>query len=682
MASPTLRLPRLHLPRLGLQPANLTFTINNFIAAGLALYISFAANLPRPYWAVLTVYITAQPLTGALRSKAAYRIIGTIIGAAAMVAMVPNLVDSPLILSTAIAGWVGGCLYISLLDRTPRSYIFLLSGYTAAFVGFPIVNTPEAAFDTAVARVEEITVGILCATLIHSIFFPREVTVALLARITAFLGHARAFASAAILGVPDSQEQRERGQLAADMTELKILATHLPFDTSNLRPRQNAVQALRDRLSLILPLVAAVEDRLGVLRALNALPGDLDALLRQGAAYLSNPESTRDEADDLIAQSLANVTPLDAARPETVWPQMLRTSAAVRLAELVETWRDSLVLAAFVRDPDTAPPGIDTLLRQGGRRPLHSDHVLAALSAWAAFVAVLTPCLIWILGAWPDGASAALFAAVGASFFAALDDPAPAISLFLFGAVISILIAAFYLFAVLPAIDGFTMLVIALGPFYLVTGYMQAEPALLLRAMPLILGFTGSIALQETYDANFAAFANSSTALIIGLGMALWSTQLFRSVGAAFSARRIVRAARRDLADLAAGRRFSDRNTWTSLMLDRFGLITPRAKILESRQDLKTTDVFSDLRAGLNIIQLREAGWRPPELDDMLARLSEAYAARSRDPRFHFAPQLLESIDAAIAAFLRSGAHAASPQICASLVGLRRTLYPDAPGYQ
>jgi len=92
--------------------------------------------------------------------------------------------------------------------------------------------------------------------------------------------------------------------------------------------------------------------------------------------------------------------------------------------------------------------------------------------------------------------------------------------------------------------------------------------------------------------------------------------------------------------------------------------------------------VFSDLRAGLNIIQLREAGWRPPELDDMLARLSEAYAARSRDPRFHFAPQLLESIDAAIAAFLRSGAHAASLQICASLVGLRRTLYPDAPGYQ
>jgi hypothetical protein len=164
--------------------------------------------------------------------------------------------------------------------------------------------------------------------------------------------------------------------------------------------------------------------------------------------------------------------------------------------------------------------------------------------------------------------------------------------------------------------------------------------------------------------------------------MALWSTQLFRSVGAAFSARRIVRAARRDLADLAAGRRFTDRNTWTSLMLDRFGLITPRVKILEAQHDLRTTDVFVDLRAGLCIITLRETGWRPPEVEDMLARLSEAYSARSKDPRFQFAPQILGSIDAAIAAFSRTEVHAATPQICASLVGLRRTLYPDAPAYR
>jgi len=35
----------------------------------------------------------------------------------------------------------------------------MLAGYSAAIVGFPSVDAPEAIFDTAVARVQEITLG-------------------------------------------------------------------------------------------------------------------------------------------------------------------------------------------------------------------------------------------------------------------------------------------------------------------------------------------------------------------------------------------------------------------------------------------------------------------------------------------------------------------------------------------
>ena len=54
------------LKRLGFPEA--IFSINSLIAAALALYIAFSIGLPRPYWAMLTVYITVQPLSGALRS--------------------------------------------------------------------------------------------------------------------------------------------------------------------------------------------------------------------------------------------------------------------------------------------------------------------------------------------------------------------------------------------------------------------------------------------------------------------------------------------------------------------------------------------------------------------------------------------------------------------------------------
>src|SRR5215469_4977813 len=165
------------LKRLGFPEA--IFSINSFVAAMLALYIAFSIGLPRPYWAMLTVYITSQPLSGAVRSKAVYRVLGTFLGGTAAVALVPNLVNSPAVLSLALASWVGLCLYFSLLDRTPRSYIFMLAGYTAGIIGFPTVNAPQTIFDTALSRMEEITLGIVCATVVHTIFFPRSVLAAI-----------------------------------------------------------------------------------------------------------------------------------------------------------------------------------------------------------------------------------------------------------------------------------------------------------------------------------------------------------------------------------------------------------------------------------------------------------------------------------------------------------------------
>src|SRR6202007_1644935 len=73
----------------------LLFSLNSFAASMLALYIALAVGLPRPSWAMTTAYIVSQPLSGAVRSKAIYRVCGTIIGGLATIALVPNLVNSP-----------------------------------------------------------------------------------------------------------------------------------------------------------------------------------------------------------------------------------------------------------------------------------------------------------------------------------------------------------------------------------------------------------------------------------------------------------------------------------------------------------------------------------------------------------------------------------------------------------
>ncbi len=188
--------------------------------------------------------------------------------------------------------------------------------------------------------------------------------------------------------------------------------------------------------------------------------------------------------------------------------------------------------------------------------------------------------------------------------------------------------------------------------------------------------------MQETYSADFATFLNINAALIVGLVATLWTTQIFRSIGAAWGARRIFRRCWRDLADLTAGRRADDLNSWTSLMLDRLALITPRLHLARPSKELEGANALVDLRVGINVIVLRDTRWRTPEIHDMLMRLSEAYAARSRGTLAAFSPGLLAAIDSAITALGRAeGREPAGPQVYASLTGLRRALFPQAAGF-
>src|ERR1700752_4468881 len=63
--------------------AALVFSLRTFAAAMLAFSLALLLDMPRPYWAMASVYITSNQFTGATYSKAVYRILGTLIGGGA-----------------------------------------------------------------------------------------------------------------------------------------------------------------------------------------------------------------------------------------------------------------------------------------------------------------------------------------------------------------------------------------------------------------------------------------------------------------------------------------------------------------------------------------------------------------------------------------------------------------------
>ncbi len=71
------------------------FSVNCFIAVMLSLFIAFRLELKNPWWAMITVYLTSQTLSGAMRAKAVYRILGNLISGIVMRSSYPIWLTRP-----------------------------------------------------------------------------------------------------------------------------------------------------------------------------------------------------------------------------------------------------------------------------------------------------------------------------------------------------------------------------------------------------------------------------------------------------------------------------------------------------------------------------------------------------------------------------------------------------------
>lgn len=669
--------------------AELIFSIKCFVAAMLAMYVASRMGQPRPFWALMTTYVVANPLAGAVRSKALFRLLGTLLGSAAALLLVPALSNTPELLTLALALWLGVCLYFSLQDRTPWSYVFMLAGYTAALIGFPAVDAPQTMFDTAIARVEEIGLGILAATVVHSIVLPTGLGATVLGLLDRSLRDARQWLLD--LMQPPLREAKsgalaaDRGRVAADITQLRLLSTHIPFDTTHLRWTAGAVRAVQDRVASLTPALSAVEDRLQALRqAEGELAPDVTAVMAKVAQWLEAIDQDGDDDASTLRHAIRDFGEATDAQQRSGWSRALRLSLAERLDELVEGWCACVALRREVDDGlrGVAPPS--RRLRTVGDGALHRDVGMALLSSLAAVVAICICAAFWILTGWPSGSAAVMMAAVFCSFFATMDDPVPAIHGFLKYTLWSVPLSAIYVLLLLPAVHDFGMLVVVCAPVFLLLGCFVARPTTMMAAMPILFGVASALALHDTANADLVSFTNSMIAQVVGILVAGRTTRLIRSVGVDWSARRIQRATWRELAEMAAApRRQVNADAYAVRMLDRISLLAPRVAAAGGTVDGVSADALRDLRLGSDVVSMqRVRAHLPLHLGHGLMRdLERLFRERMVSHVVANPSSLQKRIDDALQAALCAEGRASREgrSAISALVGLRRNLYPDAP---
>ena len=135
--------------------SNLIFAVKLFVAAMLSFALAARMGLGQPYWAVVTCCVCINPMSGAIRSKTIYRMMGTLCAGIASLTMAAMFGSAPTLL-IIVAGLTASIGFgISFLDRTPRSYGFQLFAVTLMLVAVAGVDHPESMFTTAMTRVTE-----------------------------------------------------------------------------------------------------------------------------------------------------------------------------------------------------------------------------------------------------------------------------------------------------------------------------------------------------------------------------------------------------------------------------------------------------------------------------------------------------------------------------------------------
>ncbi len=646
----------------------------------LALSIALWLDMPRPYWAMASVYITSNPLTGATRSKALYRMLGTLIGAAGTIALVPNLVVAPELLSLAIALWVGVCLYIALIDGTPRGYVFMLSGYTVALLGFPIISAPELTFDITSSRVQEILLGIVVASVASMLVMPRSVTSAIAAKADAWLAEAGRLGLDVVSGRGSEQERdNKRMRLAAAAAEIDQLGRHLGYESAASANMVRGLQRLRQHMLALLPLLGSIEDRRIAIESNEEGAAHIAAVCARIARWLEAGGRDGAEAEALLA-ALEQLRPtLDA---NAGWIDIALTGLVRRLRDLVAVVQDCRLLRQAIADGGD-PDQLKLVFKPGTLTEAvpHRDHGLAVWAGAATGLSVLACCAFWILTGWADGASAALFAALAGSFLSGLDDPRPAFRSFGVVIIAVIAITGVYTFGVLPWVTTIEMLIAALAPAFVLFGWMAARPATAQAGSWLAIFTSVQLALQSSYSSDFASFANASISLFIGVALTAVTCGIVRFLGTGWIASRLLRSNWRTLAAVAERTPLMDRVAIASLMQHRLALLAARIAVVPAEARREAANL-RQLRTALSIIDLRRARLSRHSMatiDALLFRLADAFQAHKAG---RIPEQLVGRLDAAMASILREGVSDDRDEALIGLAGIRTWLFPHAAPYR
>jgi uncharacterized membrane protein YccC len=585
----------------------LLFGLRSWASVCLALYVAFWLELDNAYWAGTTAAIVCQPHLGASLRKGWFRLVGTTIGAVAIVVLTACFPQDRAPFLVGLALWGAGCALVATLLRNFAAYAAALAGYTAAIIASDQLGATGGpngqAFMLAVTRASEICIGIVSAGIVLAgtdLGGARRRLAAMFAALSAEItGRFTGTLRLAGPELPDTQPIRR--ELVRRITALDPLIDEALGESSQLRYHSPVLQKAVDGLFAASAGWRMVGVHLARLRndtvrqaaaaVLQSVPHQLRSAPEHGepARWIADPIGLRRLCEVAVRRLIA----MPASTPSM---RLLADQTAEVLAGISYALNG---LALLLAAPDRPLP------RRWGTRLRVPDWLPSLVNAARAFVVIGAAELFWIVTAWPSGAAAITFAAIGVILLAPRADQAYAAAMsFMLGTGITAVAAAIIAFAILPNLKTFAAFSMAIGLVLVPAGAGMAQPWQTVMFQAMAANFVPLLAPANQMSYDTEQFYNAALAIVAGLAAATLSFRLIPPLSPAFRTRRLLALTLRDLHRLATGPIPPTPENWEGRMYGRFSALPDQAEPLQRSQ------LLAALSVGTEIIQLRRIARR------------------------------------------------------------------------
>ena len=513
------------------------FVLRTLVAAFTALWLAYRFGLDSPSTAMTTTFILALPSSGMVLEKAFYRFLGTIVGCCAMLALVGMFGQQPPLLFVGLALWVALCTAGAAMHRNQQSYSFVLAGYTAVLVFLPALDHPQAAFAQAVTRFSEVGLGIICASVINDVLFPRAhgplVLRTVQSRFESFLGLCQKVLEHKL---PPSEVDVAHMRFAADIAALESGRAAAFFEAAHARSQTRQLHAFNEAFMTALTTFYTLHR---LMHRATAQPDSpvfvlLEPLYRQLAAALSTVLAAKGKG---AAASFAALGPQLATSIADA-RDALALSDADGDAEASHRWRI---------DFDTAVELLERFRRNITDFILHYEALtqkrkmqvsepqayapktpmpIVIASGARAGAALLMVAVMWYWLAWAPLASTAIFCTVFCALSSSSPRPTASVKQIMYGYLLGIPVMFFVQFGLIIQATNFPMLVISGAPVIALAMWLLSNPATAGIGIGLALFSSGYVGLAQMPHFNVATYFNSAMADVLGVVLAYIAFQV------------------------------------------------------------------------------------------------------------------------------------------------------------